>query len=161
MPLNAQILLSILAHESTSGDISQTLRVTPATYALSLGDGTGANQAQVAWSDARTIAAAGSSTIDLAAAADDRGVVVFSAIKLIYVRNTGANEIALSDGTWGGSPFDDISASPFTIQPDAAFLLASPTAAGYAVGGGDQTIVFSSTLGGTYDIVLIGEGTIT
>lgn len=162
MPLNAQILLSILSHESTSGDISQTLRVTPATYSLALGNGTGANQAQVAWSDARTIAAAGSSTIDLAAAADDRGVVVFSAIKLIYVRNTGANEIAWSGGGWGGGPFDDISASPFTIQPDAAFLLASPTAAGYSVGGGGgQTIVFSSTLGATYDIILIGEGTIT
>jgi len=43
MALNAQITLSILAHETSSGDLSRTLRATPANYALSLGDGTGAN----------------------------------------------------------------------------------------------------------------------
>ena len=75
MPINAQVLLSVLSHESTSGDISQTLRVTPATYALSLGDGTGANQAQVAWSDSRTFPAGGEDSFAIRSLTDDRGTV--------------------------------------------------------------------------------------
>ena len=45
MALNAQIMLSILAHETSAGDMSKTLRATPATYSASLSDGTAAYQA--------------------------------------------------------------------------------------------------------------------
>ena len=161
MALDAQILLSILAHESSSEDISRTLRVTPASYSMSLADGTGANQAQVVWSDSRAIAAAGSSTIELKLAVDDRGGVAFSAIKLIYIRNTGSGQLEWSGGTWGDAPIADVSASPVFIHAGGALIFAAPTAAGHAVPGGEQTIVLSSTAGTTYDIILIGEGTVT
>ena len=48
MALNSQINISLIAHETSSGDLSQTIRVTPASYAAALTTGTGANQAQVA-----------------------------------------------------------------------------------------------------------------
>lgn len=161
MALDAQVLLSILSHESSAGDISRTLRVTPASYSMVLSDGTGANQAQVAWSDSRTITAGGSDTFDLAALQDDRGTVTFSAIKIMFLRNTGSGQLDWSGGGWGGGPFDDVSTSNVFIKAGAVMLLAAPSADGYAVGATPQTVVLSSTPGTTYDILLIGEGTIS
>ena len=86
MALNAQIALSILAHETSIGDLSRTLRATPANYALSLTDGTGANQAQVVWSDSRT-ATTSNDDLTLWNLSDTRDgasvTVAFTQIKLV------------------------------------------------------------------------------
>lgn len=161
MPLNAQILLSILAHETSSGDLSRTLRATPVSYALSLTDGTGANQVQVVWSDSRTLSGS-PDTLTLGSLTDDRGTVTFTAIKVIYIKNNGSATMLWSDGTWGGSPFDDIAASSVNIRPGGVLAIAAPDAGGFSVSSGSQTIVLSSaTSGVAYEIVLIGEGSIS
>ena len=169
MPINAQVLLSVLSHESTSGDISQTLRVTPATYALSLGDGTGANQAQVAWSDSGALAASGNALIDLLGLADERGDVSFSAVKVLYISNTGQTALSLETSNqdftdeWSGGPLA-IAASALTLPAGSVAIFANPSATGWPASGQAQVfrvVNASSTTAGTYDIVLIGEGTIT
>ncbi|NBW16401.1 MAG: hypothetical protein EBR82_51315 [Caulobacteraceae bacterium] len=82
MALNAQIMLSILVHETSAGDLSRTLRATPASYSAVLSDGTAAYQAQVVWSDSRTLAGL-SETLNLASLADTRdGATVSVAIGL-------------------------------------------------------------------------------
>ena len=63
MPLNAQVAVSIVAHETAAGDLSRQMRVTPATYAMLFTDGTGANQAQVVWSDSRTLSGSSESVM--------------------------------------------------------------------------------------------------
>lgn len=151
MALNAQIQLSILAHETSSGDISRTLRATPVSYAATLADGTGANQAQVVWSDSRTLAGA-SETIDPASLADTRDgaavTVAMTAVKVAYLKNTHAS-ISL---TAAGGPFG----SGSTVQPGGAVALVSPTAGGLSA----AAITVTGSAGGTYDIVLIGEGSV-
>jgi len=165
MPINAQVLLSILSHESTSGDISQTLRVTPATYSLSLGDGTGANQAQVAWSDSRTLGSGADDTLNVAALSDDRGVVAFTAVKLIYIRNTGAVAINLiGNSDWATGPQKLPNTSNYEIPAGGCWVATNPTAAGWSVGASPKYLTIenqSASTAATYDIVLIGEGTIT
>ena len=153
MALDAQILLSILAHETSSGDISQTLRVTPATYALSLGDGTGANQAQVAWSGVITTPA----TVNLKSLTDDRGTVSLSAIKTILVVNDGPDDLRWNGGSWTTGP----SGSTYGVPAGGAWFATAPSATGWAVGGAPQTMLFDSTGTATFSIILIGEGTIT
>lgn len=161
MALNAQILLSILAHESSSGDISQTLRATPATYSLALTDGTGANQAQVVWSDSRT-ATTSTSTIDLGSLQDDRGTVAMSAIKALYVRNTGAASMNWNGGSWATGPLSAPGDCAVSVPAGGAMLFVAPTAAGYPVTGSPNTIDVDTFSGSTtYDIILIGEGTVT
>ena len=99
MALSAQVSLSILAHETSSGDLSRTLRATPATYSVVLSDGTAAYQAQVVWSDARTLAGS-SETLNLASLADTRDgasvTVTLTAVKAAYTApyDTPANRIA-------------------------------------------------------------------
>jgi hypothetical protein len=167
MSLNAQILLSVLAHESESGDISRTLRATPAAYAMTLSDGTGANQAQVVWSDSRTVAST-PDDIDLAAISDDRGTVAFSSIKAAYIKNTHASsqlDIIAGDAvanSWAGFGYgDEGGASSLMVAPGGVAFIANPTAAGAAVSASLRILRINATPGVTYDIVLIGEGTVT
>ena len=149
MALNAQITLSILAHETSSGDLSRTLRATPANYALSLGDGTGANQAQVVWSDSRTVSGP-SETLNLSSLPDTRDgasvSVALTAVKVAYIRNAHATTAL----TVSGGPFG----SGYTLPAGAAAVHADPSAGGLAA-----TNV--TVAGATYEIVLIGEGTVT
>ena len=150
MALDAQILLSILAHETTSGDISQTLRATPATYSVTLGDGTGANQAQVVWSDSRTLAGA-SETLNASNLTDDRGTVALTALKAVYVKNSSTATLTFtpaSAAAFGGTQH---------VRAGGAALAVAPDATGMAGGN----LVVAGGAGQTYDIILVGEGTVT
>jgi hypothetical protein len=168
MPLNAQILLSVLAHETTNGDISRTLRATPATYALALTDGTGASQAQVVWSDAGTIPTSSSGEIDLTALADDRGTIAMTSIKAIVFKNVSAQApmslIQPQALAWDAGPYG---AGEISIPPGGMAMFVSPTAGGWPVAAGASlidvanTAAFGSGLVASYEIILIGEGTIT
>jgi hypothetical protein len=152
MALSAQITLNILAHETSSGDLSRTLRATPASYALSLADGTAASQAQVVWSDSRTLAGA-SETLNLSSLSDTRdgaaAIVSVVAVKALYAKNTGTATL-----TFAGSPF---SAGGQAVAPGGAIAQCDPTAAGMAASG----VTVTGSVGCTYDIILIGEGSVT
>lgn len=165
MALDAQILLSIVAHETSSGDISRTLRATPASYSLILSNGTGANQAQVVWSDSRTIEADGEDPPNVAGLADDRGTVAFTAVKLIYIRNSGTVPLNLiGNGDWATGPQKLPDTSNYEIPAGGCWLATNPTAAGWSVGASPKYITIQNQSGSTaatYEIVLIGEGTVT
>ena len=168
MALDAQVLLSILSHESSAGDISRTLRVTPASYSLTLSDGTGANQAQVAWSDSGTFPQGGEATIPIRSLADDRGTVTMTSVKLLYIKNTGSVLFTIRAGSalqecWDGLGYSNDTGEPgeTTIRPGAVLVLADPTAAGIAVNTAADTIYLLGNEGQTYEILLIGEGAIS
>ena len=152
MPLNAQIALSLIAHETTAGDLSQTLRATPVSYAVSLSDGSGANQAQVVWSATRTLSGA-SESLPLAALQDTRdgspATVTMTAVKAAFVRNKGASSVSFA-----GAPFPS---AGITAAAGATIVLCDPSAAGMAASG----VTVTGTVGGSYDIVFVGEGTVT
>lgn len=167
MALDAQILLSILAHETSSGDISRTLRATPASYSLSLSDGTGANQAQVVWSDSRMIDASTVDSLNFQSLSDDRGAVSFSAIKLLYLRNThDSNPLTIQAGvnlanSWTYLGWSDEAVGETYLQPGTALMLANGSASGMLVSSSDKMLYLQGTTNTTYEIVLIGEGTVT
>lgn len=162
MALTAQIALSILAHETSSGDLSRTLRATPANYALTLTDGTGANQAQVVWSDSRT-ATTSNDDLNLTSLADTRDgasvVVAFTQVKLVYVRNTHATASLRIGGVSGLGSFACLPINIYlTLPPGGGYLFTAPSAAGVAAG----TARFAAESGScTYEVVVIGEGTVT
>ncbi len=168
MELNAQILLQIVAAETSSSDLSTTARSTTISRAVAFTTGTGISQAQLVWSDSRTIAASGTETLDLAELADDRGTVVLSAVKAIYIRNTGAAVLNLTGGgppeDWEAGPVKTPSGSLLEIPAGGIYLATNASAAGWAVGSSPQWVIVnnaSTTTAATYDIVLIGEGSLT
>ena len=150
MAFNAQVTFSLLAHETSAGDLSQTLRATPASYAVAIGDGTGAAQAQVAWSDARTLAGS-SETLNLAALADTRDgasvTVAITAPKVIYIKNTSAS----ASLTFSGGP---LTGSGVVLAAGGFCVLADTSAAGMGAG----TITVAGSASATYEIVIVGEG---
>jgi len=145
--LSAEVFFSIVAVEADTADIARNSRVTRADYFQALTEGTAANQAQIVWSDSRV--SGGTDTIQLDSLSDTRDgasvSVVFSAVKTIYVRNTGGTHTLTLTGSFSGS-----------VAPGGIFAVVNPTAAGASA----STLVVTSTAGATYDIVVIGEGTI-
>lgn len=158
MALDAQILLSILAHESSSEDISRTLRATPASYSLSLGNGTGANQAQVVWSDSGTASTPGTSFSTISLPDTLGGVsatVQIAAIKCFYVRNKSAGSLTLAFTAWEPLP------SSVAIRGGGVFILVAPDAAGYQPTGLGQAFSLTAATSVDYEVVIIGEGSRT
>lgn len=165
MALNAQIVLSILAHESSNGDISRTLRATPANYSVTLTDGTGANQAQVVWSSSAS-ATTTPTDLELSSLADTRDgasvSVTFTAIKAVYVRNK-SDSIALNIGGPAGPTSGAwFPAVPMSLQPGGCYLMSAPTASGIAVTPSGPRIarLAAASENASYDIVIIGEGSV-
>lgn len=159
MSLNAQIALSIVAHEHDTADLARGLRVTSGSYAVALTDGTGANQAQIAWSDSRTVGTV-VETLTTTALQDTRDgasvSVTFSEIKAIYVKNTHESNVLVVTSliTAGTTP----APSPVFVPAGGVLFLCTPGATGKS----PSTIsMLGSASGTTYDIILIGEGTVT
>lgn len=152
MPLTAQVTLSIVAHESSAGDLSSTLRATPAAYAETLTDGVGAGKSQVAWSSVRTMAAT-TETVTPAALADTRSgaaaTVSLTAIKAVYAKNTGSGSLSFA-----GGPFP---AGGQTVASGAVVAHIDASASGLAATG----ITVTGASGRSYELLLIGEGTVS
>jgi len=149
MSLSAEVLASVVARETGTGDLVVNSRFTKYDFFREFADGTGADQAQIVFSDSRT-APQGSFTILLSAISDVRNgstaLVNFSAVKVIMVKNTHAAYTITLTGAFSG-----------TIKPGGVFLLVDPSAAGAS----PSSLFFETTAGATYDLVVIGEGTIT
>jgi len=165
MALSAQINLLLMAHETSSGDLSRTLRATPASYSLAIADGTGDNQAQVVWSASRT-ATTSNDDLMLSALADTRDgaafTVTFTQIKVVYVRNTSSTQNLKIGGASGVGVFAGMPISVvLTIPPGGCYLFSVPSAGGVAASAGISVARFAAEAGTcTYDVVLIGEGTV-
>lgn len=169
MSLSASILLSILANETDAGDISREVRTTKAEYFLPLENGTGANQATLVWSRQIEVDPGAdfypTSEGFVISGYDDRGTITFTAIKAIYLRNTGSTSVQWLGGQteWPTGPLG-FGESRLTIPPGGVVFLSAPSAAGWATAGSllgfsDAEAVPSQS--GFLDIILIGEGSIT
>jgi len=161
MPLNAQVSVSLVAHETAAGDLSRAMRVTPATFAMLFTDGTAANQAQVAWSKSGTAGAAGTTDFTLGSLADTRDgaavTVAFSAIKAVYVRNTATSGSLLLGGLSPGFAAFPASGT-IAIAPGGVYCVVSPSESGFAA----ATARLAASAGTVaYEIAVIGEGTVT
>lgn len=169
MSLSAQIILRIFASETVASDLANTVRTTSVSRNVAFTDGTASGQAEITWSDSRTVAALTIDPLDLSGLTDDRGTVAFDSIKAIYVRNTGsvalsvASDVVGSPDDWTGGPIQVAYVAAYEVPPGGIWLATNPTSSGWLVGGGgsNQWIGINNESASTvasYDIVLIGEG---
>lgn len=147
MSLAAEIFCRIVGIETDTADVAKNTRVTQAEHFLALGDGTGAKEAQVIYSDNAT--SGGTDTYQLNALGDTRDgasvTVVFTAMKVLYIHNTHATNTLTLTGSYAGS-----------VPPGGILLATNPTAAGTTA----TSLFVTSAAGTTYRIVLVGEGSI-
>jgi len=162
--LNAQVQIQIKATLSNSLDLQAASSPLSVLRTLNLTNGTGGNQANVVWSDTRTLAASTTEDLDFAGGGlvDAFGAAVAPArIRAVLIVASCANTnniVALGDAN--SIPFLSTAATTVTIQPCGFLLLTSPGATGVVVTAATGDIIQIANGGaGTsvnYDIVVLG-----
>ena len=131
---------------------------------MSLTDGTGADKAQIVFADTRTLGASASEDLDLAGSLEDNfgQVLTFTKVKSILIKadDDNSENIVLggaSSNAFSG-PFADAT-DKLNVEPGATHLLTAPDD-GWTVtdGTGDLLAVAAGASGGSYTIVIVGEG---
>jgi hypothetical protein len=165
MSLNSTIYAAISGTLTGSPDLGSSKYTLSMNAALlNLANGTGTNQADLIFSDTRTIAASLSEDLDLAGVLTDPlgAALTFADCKAILIKAaTGnTNNVIVGGQTSNGflGPFA-AAANSVAIPPGGALLLAAPKD-GWVVtaGTGDLLKVANSSSGTsvTYDIVIVG-----
>ena len=130
---------------------------------LDLASGTGLNQANVVWSDTRTLTTAQTDSLDLAGGGltDPFGAAFAPAkVKAIIVASSSANTTNLTVfGDAAHVPFLGTVATSMTLTPGGFIVLTNPSLAGWVVTAATADIIKIVNAAGasaTYDIVVIG-----
>lgn len=130
-----------------------------------LANGTGAGQANMLWSDTRTINASSSEDLDLAGGLTNvfGSTITFTAIKGIMIKaaSGNSNNVLVGGDANGFIGWVSDATDIIVVKPDGIFLLYDPSAGGYSVTGGTGDILQIANSGAgssiTYDIILWGE----
>lgn len=169
MSLTAKIAVALevtLTKALDLGNARDPLRI---SKILNLTNGTGAGKAQQVFHDQRTLEGGASEDLDLSGGFDNAfgESVSFTDIKALYIEaaSTNTDDLLVGGATANGfaTMFGE-STDKLVLKPGGAVLLFAPGADGYAVTAdtGDLLKVADGGAGGaTYDIVVIGEGTVS
>jgi len=129
-------------------------------------DGTGANKAQVAASDQRTLTTGTDETLDLKALGCAFGTAAFTKVKAIRIElvtaTTGYTLKVKAGASNGLSAWFSDASDELIVQAGGAVQLEAPID-GYVVDATHKTIQITNPAGGsaTYNIIVIGEGTVS
>lgn len=165
MSVNGTLSIALNASMTAAADLGTPRFDTSLSDVVQFTPGTGANQANIIWSDTRTIAASGTDDLDLAGVLTHHlgGTLTFAAVKAIIVRAAAANT---NNVVVGGAPTNGFvgpfgaAAHTIALRPGNEFVLASPVS-GWTVTAvtGDILRIANSGAGTpvTYDIIIIGH----
>ncbi len=148
------------------GVLKKTLDIGHATYDVnysskhSITNGTGGNQANMVWTDTRTVAAEDDENLDLYGALNNTfgDVINFTAIKGIFVfaSSSNTNNLVVS-----GDAEILNGANVVTLKPGGMLCVYDPSAAGYSVTNSSTDLINMANDGAdtgvTYDVLIIGE----
>lgn len=164
MALTTRLTLNLVTVLTSALDLSTPTDSLNNRTELELTSGTGLGQADMVWSDRRTVAASATDSLDLA------GVLVgplgttltFARIKGLLVKAASANvnNVVVTRPAANGVPMFSAAGDALPVHPNGVFLWVAPTVAGVVVttGTGDLIDFVNSAAGSTvtYDVVIIG-----
>jgi len=103
MALTSELRVKFTATQTGSNDLGNPRFLPSLDKVLQFTSGTGANQADIVWTDERTLAASGSEDLDLAGALTDAFGATITAVELvaiIIVADAGnTNNVVVGDAT--------------------------------------------------------------
>ena len=145
-------------------DLTTPSNVLAVARQVAFAQGAGAGQADMMWSDQRTIAASGSDALDLAGSLSGPfgGTLTFARIKMVLVvAATGnTNNVNVTTPGSNGTPLFLAAGDGIAVKPGGFFWWHDPSAAGVAVtaGTGDLLTIVNSGAGTpvTYDVHIVG-----
>lgn len=160
--------LSVRALVQLTAELTSALDLTTVSAPLSVGrqltytDGDGAGEADLIWSDTRTVAGSGTDSLDLAGALTGPlgGTLTFARIKGLLVAASQANTTELRVTRPAANAVPLLSAAAYIpVAPGGVFCWLDPSAAGVAVTADTGDMIDIVNGGGspaTYDVVVIG-----
>ncbi|WP_310533132.1 hypothetical protein [Novosphingobium sp.] len=163
--VTAEIALGITATITGTNDLgSPKMRIEPISILTQFTEGTAAvGQANVLFSDTRTIAASATENIDLAGALTDAfGTTITAAeVVAIYVKADAANtnNVVVGNASSNGFVGPMGATGVYAVKPGEYFLATSQSGWAVTAATGDLLKIANSggTTGITYDIIVIGR----
>lgn len=164
MALSASVKLLFNATQTKAIDLQSASSPVVRNILLAFSDGAAAQQANLIWSDTRTLAPSGTENLDLAGSLTD-----FYGVGLTFVRIKGlifiaaaanTNAVQVTRPASNGVPWLLAAGDGISLAPGAFIAWADPSAAGVVVtpATGDL-ITVTNAAGGTstdYDVVILG-----
>lgn len=164
MTISLKLLAQISGIASKSSDAGTATIAINEKSEVALANGTGANEGNLHYIDAFSLASGANTTYDLAGAlTDDLGQsAVFTAVKalMIIADSTNTTDLTIGNAT---NPFAgplSSGATTITLKPGAVAMFTNPSAAGWAITGGandEIKIVNGSGATATGRICVVGE----
>lgn len=164
MPLTATVRASIKAAHTRSLDLGTPVFDLAKQIEIVLANGTGANAADLLFTDTRTIAASGNEDLDLAGSLADAYGTTLTFVELRAILITAAsgntNNVVLSRPSSNGVPLFSAASDAIPVPPGGVFLWACGADGKVAVTAstGDLLNIANSSSGSsvTYDVVIVG-----
>lgn len=163
MALTSELLVRAICTETVAGDLQTASAPLSLSQRIRLATGTGSSQADLMFTDTRTISASGTEDLDLKGSLLTPLGQAFTPAKLkaiIVVAASGnTNNVNVTRSSSNGVPFLGAAGDLVPVLPGGVFAWVAP-GAGVTVtaGTGDLITVANSSSGTsvTYDVVLIG-----
>lgn len=163
MALTSTITARVEATQTNALDLGTASLPLSVSAVVRLVSGTSSGQADLLWSDTRTLAASGTEDLDLAGvlASAFGATLTYARVKAIMVKaSTGnTNNVNVTRPASNGVPLFLAASDGIAVPPGGVFLWATPgTGAAVTAGTGDL-VTFTNSAGTTpvtYDVVIIG-----
>lgn len=164
MTFRMRSLLQFEAEVTSPLDLSTPTNLVKIAKQMSFAQGSGVGQADMIWSDKRTIAASGTDALDLAGSLSGPfgGTLTFARIKMVILTAAigNTNNCNVVQPASNGTPLFLATGDGIAVKPGGTFLWFDPSAGGVVVTAatGDLLNIVNSGAGTgvTYDIHLIG-----
>lgn len=162
---NTSTLVRLLSTPTRSIDLQSVEAPLTIQHGLALPNGTGAGQADLLWTDQRTIAASGTDDLDLAGTFTDvfGQAVVFARVKALLIKASSGNTNNVVVGNAAATQFlgpFGAAAHTLAIQPGGVFFALAPGTTAWAVAAGSADLLRIANSGAgtgvTYDIAVLG-----
>lgn len=165
MAVSATIRANITVEHTGAVDLGDSTWEGRFNKLITLTNGTGANMADLAWGDTRTLAASATEDLDLAGVLADAFGATITAAELVAIMVVAAdgntNDVVIGAAT-APIPLFGGTAGTFSVKPGGIFLCAAPGAAGQlTIGAGSTDDLKVANSGGgtsvTYDIMILAR----
>ncbi len=164
MALTTRINLDLTSTLTSVLDLVTASAPLVQTHQIDLATGTGADQADLIFSDTRTLTASATEDLDLAGVLTSAfgATLTFARIKLLRVRAAAANtnNVVVSRAAANGVPIFSAANDAIPVLPGGELWWVAPNAAAIAVTAGTGDLITVTNSAGstsvTYDVVIIG-----
>lgn len=166
MALTSRVSLELTALLTGAADFGAPSSAPRFARQIDFASGSGAGQADMMWTDRRTIAASGSEDLDLSGTLMDAlgATVDLARVKVLYVAASASNTNDVVLGNASATAWAALlgATGTVTVKPGGVLLVAAPDATAYPVAAGSTDLLKVANSGAgtpvTYDIAVIGAG---